>query len=282
MRILLTGRNGQVGWELARLLEQDAEITAYDHAGLDITNARAVARAVTKVRPDAILNAAAYTAVDKAESEPEAARAANAVAPGLLAEQACRTGALLVHYSTDYVFDGRKTSPYVEDDPTAPINVYGRTKLEGENAVRASGCRHLILRTSWIYAPRGRNFMLTILRLAREHGELRVVSDQFGSPTPARLVAECTVRALRHGASGLYHIAAAGSTSWHGFAQAIVSGADLSARVVPITAAEYPAAARRPASSILDSSRFARELGIALPDWRAGVAETVAALRRPT
>jgi dTDP-4-dehydrorhamnose reductase len=281
VRILLTGSNGQVGWELARLLEGRADVVACDRERLDITDREAVARTVAAVRPDAIINAAAYTAVDKAESEPEAARAANALAPGFLAEQAGESGALLVHYSTDYVFDGRKTGAYVEEDAPAPINAYGRTKLEGERAVSASGCRHLILRTSWVYAPRGKNFMLTMLRLARERDEIRVVNDQFGSPTTARMVAECTVQALHRdpGASGLYHLAAAGSTSWHGFAQAIVTAAGLRVRVVPITTADYPTAARRPASSILDSSRFARDFAMAPADWRTGVASTLAALR---
>jgi dTDP-4-dehydrorhamnose reductase len=232
-----------------------------------------------EVRPDVIVNAAAYTAVDKAESEPELAHAVNAVAPALLAQEAARRGALLIHYSTDYVYDGAKAAPYVESDKTNPLGAYGRSKLAGEEGIRASGCDHLIFRTSWVYAARGANFLRTILRLAAEREELRIVMDQIGAPTWARLIAEATALALRqalaerrHGRfeSGLFHLACAGETSWHGFASAIVAGrSGLRVKTVtPITTADYPLPAPRPANSRLDTSAFRARFGLALPDWR--------------
>jgi dTDP-4-dehydrorhamnose reductase len=279
VNILLTGRNGQVGWELQRTLQPVGKVTACDHAGLDLADAAAVRRKLDEVRPDAIVNAAAYTAVDKAESEPEQANAVNAAAPALLAQEAARRGALLIHYSTDYVFDGAKAAPYVETDPTGPLGAYGRSKLAGEAGIRASGCDHLIFRTSWVYAARGANFLRTILRLAAEREELRVVNDQVGAPTWARLIAEATALALRqalaerrHGRfeSGLFHLACAGETSWHGFASAIVAGrSGLSVKTVtPIVTADYPTPARRPANSRLDTGAFRARFGLALPDWR--------------
>ena len=279
MNILLTGRNGQVGWELARALLPLGRVHAFGHAELDLADAAAVRRKLDELRPDVIVNAAAYTAVDKAESEPEQANAVNAAAPALLAQEAVQRGALLIHYSTDYVFDGAKASPYVETDPTNPLGAYGRSKLAGEEGIRASGCDHLIFRTSWVYAARGANFLRTILRLAAEREELRIVMDQVGAPTWARLIAEATALALRqalaerrHGRfeSGLFHLACAGETSWHGFASAIVEGRQgLRVKAVtPITTAEYPLPAARPASSRLATDKFRARFGLALPDWR--------------
>lgn len=279
MNILLTGKNGQVGWELQRTLQPVGKVTACDHAGLDLADAAAVRRKLDEVRPDVIVNAAAYTAVDKAESEPERAHAVNAAAPALLAQEAARRDALLIHYSTDYVFDGAKAAPYVETDPTGPLGAYGRSKLAGEEGIRASGCDHLIFRTSWVYAARGANFLRTILRLAAEREELRIVMDQVGAPTWARLIAEATALALRqalaerrHGRfeSGLFHLACAGETSWHGFASAIVAGrSGLRVKTVtPIATADYPTPAKRPANSRLNTDAFRARFGLALPDWR--------------
>lgn len=279
MNILLTGKNGQVGWELARALLPLGNVAAFDHAGLDLADAAAVRRKLDEVRPDAIVNAAAYTAVDRAESEPELASAINAAAPALLAQEAARRGALLIHYSTDYVFDGAKAAPYVETDPTAPLGAYGRSKLAGEEGIRAAGCEHLIFRTSWVYGARGANFLRTILRLAAEREELRVVNDQIGAPTWARLIAEATAHALKQAMrerrdrafrSGTYHLAAAGETSWHGFASAIVAGrSGLRVKAVtPIATADYPLPAPRPANSRLDTGAFRARFGLVLPDWR--------------
>ncbi|MBE7422990.1 MAG: dTDP-4-dehydrorhamnose reductase [Zoogloeaceae bacterium] len=279
MNILLTGKNGQVGWELARALLPLGNVAAFDHAGLDLAVAAAVRRKLDEVRPDAIVNAAAYTAVDRAESEPELASAINAAAPALLAQEAARRGALLIHYSTDYVFDGAKAAPYVETDPTAPLGAYGRSKLAGEEGIRAAGCEHLIFRTSWVYGARGANFLRTILRLAAEREELRVVNDQIGAPTWARLIAEATAHALKQAMrerrdrafrSGTYHLAAAGETSWHGFASAIVAGrSGLRVKAVtPIATADYPLPAPRPANSRLDTAAFRARFDLVLPDWR--------------
>lgn len=279
MNILLTGRNGQLGWELQRTLLPVGRVVAVGHAELDLADAAAVGRTLDAVRPDIIVNAAAYTAVDKAESEPDLAHAVNAAAPALLAQWVARNGALLIHYSTDYVFDGAKSAPYVETDPTNPLGAYGRSKRAGEEAVLNSGGDHLIFRTSWVYAARGANFLRTILRLAAEREELRVVNDQIGAPTWARLIAEATALALRqalaerrHGRfkSGLFHLAAAGETSWHGFASAIVAGrGGLRVKTVtPIATADYPLPAARPANSRLDTGAFRARFGLALPDWR--------------
>ena len=279
MNILLTGKNGQVGWELQRTLLPLGRVHAFDHAGLDLADAAAVRRRLDEVRPDAIVNAAAYTAVDKAEREPELAHAINAAAPALLAQEAARRGALLVHYSTDYVYDGAKAAPYVETDPTVPLGAYGRSKLEGEAGIRAAACDHLVFRTSWVYAARGANFLRTMLRLAAEREELRVVSDQVGAPTWSRLIAEATAHAMkqamqerRSGAfrSGTYHLTAAGETSWHGFASAIVAGRGglRVKQVTPIATADYPTPAKRPANSRLATDAFRARFGLALPDWR--------------
>ena len=274
MRILLTGRNGQVGWELERTLAPLGEVMALDRSKLDLSDAAAIRRVVQHAKPDVIVNAAAYTAVDRAESEPALADAINHVAPRTLAEEARRNEALLVHYSTDYVFDGEKRAPYLENDLTNPISAYGRSKLEGERAIQASGCRHLILRTCWIYAARGNNFLRTILRLARERNELRVVGDQTGSPTAAHEIAAATATVLRRGgvADGIYHLSASGETSWYEFARAIVSLAGLGeTKVQRITTDQYPTTAKRPRYSVLSNEKIRNAAGIELPDWRVSL-----------
>jgi dTDP-4-dehydrorhamnose reductase len=304
MRVLVTGARGQLGADLVELLGGRAEVVACDRAALDLADDAAIVERVRSVRPALILNAGAYTAVDRAESEVELARAVNARAPEVLAAEAKRAGALLVHYSTDYVFDGTKAGPYVEDDPTAPLNAYGATKLEGERAVAASGCDHLVLRTSWVYAPRGRNFLLTMLRLGAEREELRVVDDQRGAPTTSRELARATlalvsgdgaagplsVEGLARAAakSGLYHATAAGETTWFGFARAIFDAWSRRAgpaykvpRLVPIATRDYPTPARRPANSVLSNARLHEAFGVALADWPAALAEAVAALPPP-
>ena len=280
--ILLTGKNGQVGWELQRALLPLGRIHAFGHAELDLADAGAVRRKLDEMRPDVIVNAAAYTAVDKAESEPEQAQAINAAAPTLLADEAARHGTLLIHYSTDYVYDGTKATPYVESDAVKPLGAYGRSKLAGEAGIELSGADHLIFRACWIYAARGANFLRTILRLAAEREELRVVADQVGAPTWARLIAEATAHALKQAMrerregcfeSGVYHLAAAGETSWHGFASAIVEGrSGLRAKTVtPIATVDYPLPAARPANSRLNTDNFQHRFGLVLPDWRDGL-----------
>ncbi|MEW6164430.1 MAG: dTDP-4-dehydrorhamnose reductase [Pseudomonadota bacterium] len=274
-RILLTGINGQVGWELRRALQPLGEVIAADRARCDLADPDALRAVLREARPAIIVNPAAYTAVDQAESEADRAMAINATAPGILATEAKRLDALLVHFSTDYVFDGAKVVPYTEDDPTAPLGAYGRSKLAGEHAIAASGCRHLIFRTCWVYGARGRNFLLTMLRLARERDELRVVDDQHGAPTWSRMIAETTALALaRHtDQQGIYHLAAAGETSWHGFAERIVTAArqrGLLTKAIPvrrIATADFPTPARRPANSRLDCGRLAQDFGLSLPDW---------------
>lgn len=273
MRILLTGPSGQVGAALLEALPRLGEVVAASRAGLDLASPDSIRRAVRDARPEVIVNAAAYTAVDKAESERDAAFAANAIAPGVLGEEAERAGALLVHYSTDYVFDGAKPAPYIEEDEPNPINVYGASKLAGERAIAASGCRHLILRTSWVYGPRGRNFYLTMLRLAKERPELRVVDDQVGAPTSSLEIARATATLLGKGAQGHYHMTAAGETSWCGFARAILSRAGLATPVVPIATADYPTPARRPRNSRLDCSRLRADFGVVLAPWEEALAE---------
>lgn len=276
MRILLTGPAGQVGAALLETLPRLGEVVAASHARLDLANPDSIRRAVRAARPEVIVNAAAYTAVDQAETERPLAFAVNAVAPGILAEEAKRAGALLVHYSTDYVFDGAKASPYVEDDAPNPINVYGASKLEGERAIVGSGCRHLILRTSWVYGPRGSNFYLTMLRLARERPELRVVDDQVGAPTSSLEIARATAALLPRDPQGLYHMSAGGETSWCGFARAILSRAGIATPVVPIPTEDYPTPARRPRNSRLDCARLRREHGVSLVPWDEALAETMA------
>jgi len=273
LRILLTGRNGQVGWELQGALAPLGAVTALGRAELDLRDAGRIRDAVRTAKPDVIVNAAAYTAVDKAEAERDLAFAVNAAAPGILAEEAKRAGALLVHYSTDYVFDGTKGSPYTEADPTSPINVYGESKLAGEKAIQGSDCRFLIIRTSWVYGPRGSNFMLTMLRLARERPELRVVDDQIGAPTSSLAIARATAQLLRPGAGGLYHLSAAGEVTWCGFARAILARAGIATPVRAIRTEDYPTPARRPRNSRLDCSRLRKDFGVTLAPWEDQLSE---------
>lgn len=276
-RILLTGINGQVGWELQRSLQPLGEIIALDRTNLDLTHPDRIREVIRTIKPSIICNPAAYTAVDKAEQEVDLAMAINATAPGVLAEEARKLDALFVHYSTDYVFDGKKDEPYQEDDPTGPLGSYGRSKLCGELAIQASGCRHLIFRACWVYGLHGHNFMRTILRLASERDELRVVADQTGMPTWSRMIAETTALALARHADqqGIYHIAAPDSTSWHGFATEIISKAaslgliGKAPRIAPIPSADYPTLACRPSNSRLNSSRLANDFGLRLPEWQS-------------
>lgn len=271
--ILVIGARGQLGFELARLLRAHGEVTALDRSELDLGDPDAIRETLRALRPVLVVNAAAYTAVDQAERETERVDAINARAPTILAEEAKRLDALLVHYSTDYVFDGAAAVPYPEDAPTNPLSVYGASKLRGEQAIVASGCRYLVLRTSWVYGLRGRNFLLTIRRLATERDELRVVADQIGVPNWSRALAEATATLVSRGLdtladrAGLYHLSARGSTSWFEFARAIV-GAVESPRVLPITTAEYPTAARRPPYAVLATEKLERVFGVSLPDWR--------------
>jgi dTDP-4-dehydrorhamnose reductase len=269
------------------------EVTAIDIEQLDLTDSQAVARTVREVAPDIVVNAAAYTAVDKAESEPELARAINVGAPGKIAEECSRSGALLIHYSTDYVYDGSKQTPYDERDATGPLSVYGETKLAGDQAIQASGCAHIILRTTWVYDIRGKNFLRTVIRLAQEKEELRIVGDQYGAPTWARGLAEATTiilgRCLEHKGgtgkwrTGIFHLTAGGQTSWAGFAQAILEdyvafrpadgsgefGSPLKTqKVSPITTEEYPTPARRPRNSALSNAQVQAAFGITMPEWR--------------
>jgi dTDP-4-dehydrorhamnose reductase len=281
-RILLTGAGGQAGWELARSLLPLGEVVAPPRAEFDLLRPDDCAAHIARLRPDVVVNPAAYTAVDRAESEPELALRINGEAPAAMARAAAGVGALFIHYSTDYVFDGTKPSPYDEDDAPNPRSAYGRSKLAGEEGVRGSGADHLIFRTSWVYAARGHNFLRTVLRLAREREELRVVADQIGTPTWARLIADATAQALRESQrlrcgdrfeSGLYHLTARGETSWHGFASRIVERArrmspPVGARaVLPIATADYPLPALRPANSRLSCARFMARFGLELPDW---------------
>ena len=282
MRILLTGRNGQVGWELERSLATVGDVTALGRGELDLCNEASIRRVTRAAAPDVIVNAAAYTAVDRAESDRTLAHAVNGVAPGILADEALRCGALLIHYSTDYVFDGENRTPYREDDAPNPVSVYGRSKLEGERAIQRSGCRHLVLRTCWVYAERGNNFVRTILRLARERGELSIVGDQIGSPTSAHEIAAATVDLLarRTPANGTYHLSAAGETTWYEFALAILSLAGLGqTKVRRITTAEYPTPAKRPRYSVLSNEKIRNAAGVALADWRAPLETVCRALR---
>jgi dTDP-4-dehydrorhamnose reductase len=288
MKLLLFGCGGQVGWELQRALAPLGELTALDfdsrdHAA-DFSQPQAVAATVRELRPDVIVNAAAHTAVDKAESEPELARTLNALTPAAIATQAHALGAWMVHYSTDYVFDGSGQHARSEEAPTGPLSAYGRTKLEGEQAIRGSGCRHLILRTSWVYASRGGNFAKTMLKLAAERDALKVVNDQVGAPTGADLLADVTAHALRRLAQaphlgGTYHCAAAGETSWHGYAQFVIGWARAQGwplrvaanAVEAVDSAAFATAARRPLNSRLDTRKLREGFGLHLPHWQAGV-----------
>jgi dTDP-4-dehydrorhamnose reductase len=287
MKILLIGKNGQVGWELRRTLAPLAEVVAVDYPEINFTDVPALRQFVAATRPSVVVNAAAYTAVDKAEMETELCRQVNAVAPGVLAEEAKKLGALMVHYSTDYIFDGTKTSPYVETDAPNPLGAYGRTKLEGDRAVKASGANHLIFRLCWVYGARGQNFMLTMQRLAREREKLRVVGDQLGCPTWSRMIAETTALALkqvlagadRSAYNGEYHLAAFGQTSWHGFASRIIElmpEAERKCRAVEqITTPEYPTPAKRPANSVLDCGKLQKTFGLRLPHWETSLRQVL-------
>jgi dTDP-4-dehydrorhamnose reductase len=278
-KILLLGKNGQVGWELQRALGPLGEVWALDYPEVDLGEGVALRQLVVEHKPDIVINAAAYTAVDKAESEPERAMRINGLAPGALAEAAKQAGALLVHYSTDYVYDGAKREPYVETDAPHPLGAYGRSKLAGDQAIAQVGCDHLIFRLCWIYGARGQNFALTMMRLARERETLRVVADQLGSPTWARLIAEATALALKQSLAandpavfnGVYHLRAGGETSWHGFASRIVELMPVAERkcrtVEAIRTAEYPTPAKRPPYSVMSCEKLRRTFGLELPPW---------------
>lgn len=277
-RILLLGRDGQVGWELQRCLAPTFGVLAVGRSDVDLSSATEISAAIRAYQPQIIINAAAYTAVDRAESDEAAAAAVNAHAPEALAAEARSIGALLIHYSTDYVFDGEKSTPYVEDDPTNPLGVYAKTKRLGEMAIEASGCAYFIFRTSWVYGARGTNFLLTMLRLANSTPTLRVVADQFGVPNWSRLIAEATTAILlmpHHPDDqrrGIYHLTARGQTSWHGFADAIVArGSHLGlcqrVPVVPISTREYPTPTLRPLNSVLASAKVASTFGVSIPEW---------------
>lgn len=293
MKILLFGKGGQVGWELQRSLAPLGEVVALDFDSkelpADFSQPEALADTVQAVRPDVIVNAAAHTAVDRAESEPELARRLNAQAPGVLADQAGKLGAWLVHYSTDYVFDGSGTRPWTETDTPAPLNVYGQTKLEGEQRIAAQCPRHLIFRTSWVYAARGGNFAKTILRLAQEREQLNVIDDQFGAPTGAELLADVTAHTLRHAleapqVAGLYHVCASGETNWLEYAKLVISSANRSSLAIkvvsnsihPVPTSAFPTAAQRPRNSRLDTRKLQATFGLTLPPWQQGVERMLA------
>ena len=292
MKLLLLGRNGQVGWELQRSLAPLGELIALDRQGDaggqglcgDLSRLDELARTVRALRPDVIVNAAAHTAVDKAESEPDQARLLNALAPQVLAREAAQTGALLVHYSTDYVFDGSGSAARTETEATAPLSVYGSSKLEGEQLILASGCRHLIFRTSWVYAARGGNFAKTMLRLAQEREALSVIDDQCGAPTGADLIADVTAHAIRQlqrqpGDQGLYHLVAGGETTWHAYASHVIARARELApdrpwkvqRIAAVPTSAFPTPAQRPLNSRLNTERLQQTFGLRLPHWQAGV-----------
>jgi dTDP-4-dehydrorhamnose reductase len=289
MKILLLGKNGQVGWELQRSLAPLGEVVAldFDSPGpltADFSAPESLAATVRAVAPQIIVNAAAHTAVDKAESEPDFAHALNAASPAVLAREAKTLGAWLMHYSTDYVFDGSGSTPWVEDSPTGPLSVYGRTKLEGEEAIRKSGCRHLIFRTSWVYAARGGNFAKTMLKLAQERDRLTVIDDQIGSPTGADLLADLTAHALRHSlhhpeVAGTYHAVAQGETSWHGYAKRVVEFARAKGlpikvavdAIAPVPTSTFPTPAKRPHNSRMNTSKLCSTFDVNLPGWQTGV-----------
>lgn len=284
-KILLTGANGQVGWELQRTLSSLGDVVAFDSHGLNLADTTELRDKLKAVAPQIIVNAAAYTAVDKAESEVEKAQAVNAIAPGIMAEEAAQNGALLVHYSTDYVFDGSGSTPWREEDTCNPLNVYGRTKLEGERLIQHSGCRHLIFRTSWVYGARGSNFLLTMDRLMRERSDLKIVDDQIGAPTWCRDLAESTGQILSQLSPlhdnkneepwGVYHMCNAGETSWHGFAQAIhgmiPSEMCKLKQLIAIPSTEYPTPAQRPRNSRLDNTKLQETFGLRLQTWQSAL-----------
>jgi dTDP-4-dehydrorhamnose reductase len=282
-KILLIGKNGQIGWELQRTLASLGDVIAVGRREIDLIDPDSIREVVREVRPELIINAAAYTAVDKAESEPDLAMAINGIAPGIMAEEAKRLSAAIIHYSTDYVFDGASNRPYVEDDAPNPVNVYGTTKLAGERAIQASGVPHLILRTSWVYGARGRNFLLTILKLAKEKNELKIVNDQIGAPTWCRLLAEVTSQMIAQHyspvsrqaiseASGLYHVVPTGSVSWHGFATKIIETVSGQVRhappkLIPIPSSDYAVPAKRPLNSSMTSKKLGNAYGLTMPHW---------------
>ena len=301
--ILLIGMNGQVGRELGKTLPRVGEVTPLGRNQLDLARPKEIRSAIHALRPNLIVNAAAYTAVDRAETDEAAARAINATAPGIIAEEAKKIGAAMVHFSTDYIFDGAKNIPYTEEDPPNPRNVYGKTKLEGERAIQESGALHLILRTEWVYGTEGRNFLLTILKLATQSEEFRIVADQIGSPTSVREIARATASILSKiwtggvgdafslaNVSGVYHMTATGQTTWHDFARAILEEAAtidpstpwfaaatnhlplIVRSIVPIRTSEYPLPARRPSYSVMSNDRLARTFPVSLPDWREQLA----------
>lgn len=297
-RILLTGKNGQLGWELQGALAPLGEVVALGRAEMDLASPDSIREAVQAIKPDLIVNAAAYTAVDRAEEEPDVALSVNGMAPGILAEEAKRIGAVMVHYSTDYVFDGAKSSPYVEEDDPNPMSVYGRTKLAGELNIESTRVPHITLRTSWVYGARGKNFLLTILRLARERPRLRVVDDQIGTPNWTRMLAEASASILKQCyASGstrggfaesgsVYHLSASGHTSWCGFARAILEEAgekagDRPPEVIAIGTADYPTAAKRPQNSVLANKKLFDTFGLSMPDWHADLHECLREIPRP-
>ncbi len=287
MKILLLGKNGQVGWELQRSLAPLGEVIALDRNSTlcgDLSKLDALAEAVRSIKPGIIVNAAAHTAVDKAESEPELARTLNALAPAVLAVEAKRINAWLIHYSTDYVFDGSGDTPWLETDATAPLSVYGVTKLEGEQLIQQSGCKHLIFRTSWVYGARGGNFAKTMLRLAQERDSLNVINDQIGAPTGADLLADVTAHAIRAAQqhadiSGLYHLVAGGETSWHGYASFVIElarRAEIQIKVAPeaikpVPTSAFPTPAKRPHNSRMDTTKLQQTFDLHLPDWQQGV-----------
>ncbi|WP_300556675.1 dTDP-4-dehydrorhamnose reductase [Limnohabitans sp. Rim8] len=288
MKILLLGKNGQVGWELQRSLAPLGEVLALDRRSADfcgdLSQPERLAQTVLAFRPDVIVNAAAHTAVDKAESEPDLARCLNATAPAALAQAAAQVGALLVHYSTDYVFNGEGEKPWQEADATGPLSVYGQSKLEGEQAIVSSGCKHLIFRTSWVYAARGGNFAKTMLRLAAERERLTVIDDQHGAPTGADLIADVTAHAIRHALqqpalSGVFHLVASGETSWHGYASHVIAQARILrpelalkvSEIAPVPTASFPTPAKRPLNSRLQTGKLQQAFGVVLPPWQVGV-----------
>ena len=287
-KILLLGKNGQVGWELQRSLAALGNLTALDrhstHYCGDLADLKGITDTVRSLRPDIIVNAAAHTAVDRAESEPELARVLNALAPGVLADESEKIGAWLVHYSTDYVFDGSGSQPWQESDSTAPLSTYGSSKLEGERRIQAANARHLVFRTSWVYAARGGNFAKTMLRLAKERDQLTVINDQFGAPTGAELLADVTALALRCALSapslaGIYHLAAAGETTWYGYAQTVLAHAQQAGialkagpeAVIAVPTTAFPTPAQRPLNSRLNTQKLQTAFGLTLPDWQVGV-----------
>lgn len=285
--ILVIGKVGQVGWELRRTLAPLGKIVSVDFPEIDLTKPDSIVQWVRDTRPQVIVNAAAYTAVDKAESDFERCNLINGVAPGILAEEAKRNSALLVHYSTDYVYDGSKTTPYVETDASNPLGAYGRSKLNGDTAVFQVDGNHLVFRLCWVYGARGQNFMLTMMRLAREREQLRVVCDQFGCPTWSRMIAETTALALKQTLAateqaafkGLYHLAASGQTTWHGFAEAIIRLMPAEGKkcksIEGITTSEYPLPAKRPAYSVLSCEKLQKTFGLQLPDWEESLRQVV-------